>query len=294
VIYRWATRGTHRARLTGISPTGILRWGWRSCRVSAALSRLKPYAFHVALAAYIPALLYADIQTQTLTQQHLLGVLTFAFLFLALRFSPPSERRRVWLLVLIATGLELFSSGVWGVYAYRFGNVPLYVPPGHGLIYLFALRSARAPLMANRGKTAGLAALAFATLWAAGGFTLGPLLFGRLDASAVLLWPIFAFFMWKSSSTGVYAAAFFVTSALELLGTAFGNWTWAAAVPVLQLALGNPPSVIAGAYCCLDFTASRAARLFPVEGRPSRAKKPKQGISDAAKTRLLASGGNEA
>jgi len=207
-----------------------------------------------------------------LGQQHLLGVLTFAFLFLVLRFSPPPERRRVWLLVLIATTIELFSSGLWGVYAYRFGNVPLYVPPGHGLIYLFALRAARTPMMADRGKTFGLAALALATLWSVGGFTVGPLLFGRLDASAVLLWPVFAFCIWKSSSTGVYAAAFFATSALELLGTAFGNWTWAAVAPVLHLAMGNPPSVIAGAYCVLDFAASRSARLFSAADRPPQTK----------------------
>jgi hypothetical protein len=229
-----------------------------------------------------------------LPQQHLLGVFTFAFLFLSLRFSPPSERRRVWLLVIFATGLELFSSGLWGVYAYRFGNVPLYVPPGHGLIYLFALRSARTPLLANHSKTAGLAALAFATLWAVGGFTLEPFLFGRLDASALLLWPIFAFFMWKSSSVGVYAAAFFVTSALELVGTGFGNWTWAVVMPWLQLAAGNPPSVIAGAYCCLDLTASRAAWLFPVGVRSPRTKKPEHEVSDPVQTQVLASGGSEA
>ena len=218
-----------------------------------------------------------DVQTQTLTGQHLLGVLTFAFLFLALRFSPPAERRQVWLLVLIAIVVELFSSGVWGVYTYRFGNVPLYVPPGHGLIYLFALRTVRTPLMANYGKTIRCVAITLATLWAIGGFTIGPFLFGRLDASAVLLWPVFAFFIWKSSSAGVYASAFFVTSMLELLGTAFGNWTWAVVVPVLHLAAGNPPSVIAGGYCLLDFAASRAVRLFPLTGchvPSNRAKSP--------------------
>jgi hypothetical protein len=277
----------------GIVPTSILGWGWPTHRTPVTLNRLKPYAFHIALAGYMPALLYADVQMQTLTQQHLLGVLTFAFLFLALRFSPPSERRQVWLLVLIATGLELFSSGIWGVYAYRFGNVPLYVPPGHGLIYLFALRSARTPLMVNHNKTVGLAALTLATVWAVGGFTVGPVLFGRLDASAVFLWPIFAFFMWRSSSMGVYAAAFFVTSALELVGTAFGNWTWAVVMPWLHLAAGNPPSVIAGAYCCLDFSASRMVRLFPARGHPSWTKKPNQEMpAEHGRNQSPASGGS--
>lgn len=276
MIYRWAVRWIYRSKLTSSAPIGICRWGWPSCRIQVMLSSMTPYAFHAAVVIYIPALLYADTQTQTLIQQYLLGMLTFTFLFLSLRFSPPSERLRVWVLVIIATAVELFSSGLWGVYAYRFGNVPLYVPPGHGLIYLFALRAVRTPLAANRGKTVRLVALVSATLWAVGGFTAGPFLFGRLDASAILLWPVFAFFMWKSSSTGVYAAAFFVTSALELLGTTLGNWTWATVVPVLHLATGNPPSVIAGAYCCLDFAASRGARLFLAASRPQLMKKRRQ------------------
>lgn len=237
------------------------------------------------MAVYIPVLLYADARTQTLTQQHLLGVVTFAFLLAALRFSPPSERRQVWVLVLIATAVEIFGSGIWGVYAYRFSNVPLFVPPGHGLIYLFALRSVRTPLMVDHGEAVCRVALVLATIWAIGGFTVGPLLLGRLDASALLLWPIFALFMWKSSSAGLYAAAFFATSALEILGTAFGNWTWVAVVPVLQLAAGNPPSVIAGAYCLMDLAAARTMRLL---------KKPDRRIPvEHDEDRPLTAGGDE-
>ncbi|MCA1687514.1 MAG: hypothetical protein LC714_02710, partial [Actinobacteria bacterium] len=87
------------------------------------LTGLRPYRFHIALAIYWPILLYADTQVRTLTQQHALGVLTFAFLFLATRFSPPSERRQVWLMVVVATSVELFCSVIWGLYTYRWGNV---------------------------------------------------------------------------------------------------------------------------------------------------------------------------
>lgn len=255
-------------------------------RLPAALGRLGPYAFHIAMAVYIPALMYADSRTQTLTQQHLLGVVTFAFLLAALRFSPPSERRQVWVLVLIATAVELCCSVIWGVYTYRFSNVPLYVPPGHGLFYLFALRSVRTPLMADSGKAVCSVALVLATLWAIGGLTVGPLLFGRLDASALLLWPLFVLFMWKSSSAGIYAAAFFATSVLEILGTAFGNWSWAAVVPVWQIAMGNPPSVIAGAYCLMDLAAARTMRLLKKPGRRVPVEHPKK--------QPIPSGGNEA
>jgi hypothetical protein len=249
-------------------------------RLPAALGRLEPYAFHIAMAVFIPALLYADARTQTLTQQHLLGVVTFAFLLVALRFSPPSERRQVWVLVLIATAVEIFGSGIWGVYSYRFSNIPLFVPPGHGLIYLFALRSIRTPLMVNNGKAVCRIALLLATLWAVGGVTVGPLVFGRLDVTALLLWPIFVLFMWKSSSAGLYAAAFVATSVLEILGTAFGNWSWVTVVPVLQLAAGNPPSVIAGAYCLMDLAAAQAMTLL---------KEPSEEISELAENQAAPS-----
>src|SRR5919112_1081260 len=72
----------------------------------ASLKRLRPYTFHITLALYLPILLYADTQIKTLSQQHALGLLTFILLFVATRFSPRSERRQVWLMVAIATGVE--------------------------------------------------------------------------------------------------------------------------------------------------------------------------------------------
>ena len=205
----------------------------------ASLKPLRPYTFHITLALYWPMLLYADTQIQTLTQQHALGLLTFAFLFVATRFSPRTERRQVWLMVGIATCVELFLSLVWGLYQYRWGNVPLFVPPGHGLLYLFALRATRTPLMIDRGRSVKHVALACATLWAVGGLTVAPLFLG------------------------VYAASFFIAVELELVGTGLGNWTWAAAAPIIDLPAGNPPSVIAGGYCLLDAVVSKAASFLP-------------------------------
>jgi hypothetical protein len=257
---------------------------WRRllCWIPAALTRLKPYTFHIALVIYWPVLLYTDSHAETLTQQYMLGALTFAFLFLATRFSPPSERRQILLIVSIATCVELFCSMLWGIYRYRWGNVPLFVPPGHGLLYLFALRAARTPLTMNYGRTFRRVALGCATLWAIGGLTVEPLFLGRIDILGASLWPTFVWLMRKPSAV-LFAASFFITAELELFGTGFGNWTWAATMPVLHLSAGNPPSVIAGAYCILDVTASKAAaflasaRIYPRWSsrlRPEIADKP--------------------
>ena len=84
-----------------------------------ALGPLKPYAFHIGLVIYWPVLLYTDARVQALGQQYILGALTFAFLFVAARFSPPAVRRQVWLMVGIASCVELFCSVVWGLYRCR-------------------------------------------------------------------------------------------------------------------------------------------------------------------------------
>jgi len=228
----------------------------------ASLKPLQPYTFHIALALYWPILLYVDTQIKTLTQQYALGLFTFAFLFVATRFSTRTERRQVWLTVTIATCVELFLSLVWGLYQYRWGNVPLFVPPGHGLLYLFALRAARTPLMLDRGRTVKHLALACATLWAVGGLSVAPLFLGRVDVFGALFLPILVVLMRRPRAL-VYAATFFIAVELELVGTGLGNWAWATAAPVIHLPAGNPPSVIAGGYCVLDVVVSKAASFLP-------------------------------
>jgi hypothetical protein len=236
------------------------------------IRRLRPYAYQLFLLAYTPLGLYADRQVANVWQQAALGVLTFAVLVVVLRFAPPQQRRQVWLAVAIATCGELYFSLGVGLYRYRFDNVPLYVPAGHGLVYLFALTAATTPLMIARRRLLVGAAVVLATTWALLGVTLLPLLTGRVDMTGALLWPLFAYFTLRSRQAPVYAAAFLMTSVLELFGTGFQNWTWQAIAPLTHLQQGNPPSVIAGAYCLLDAAvirlSPRLARLWPDPAQP--------------------------
>ena len=57
----------------------------------------------------------------------------------------------------------------------------------------------------------------------------------------------------------VYLAAFFITTWLELIGTAMGTWAWAPIDPVLSLPQGNPPSGVAAWYCLVDAVAMMGA-----------------------------------
>lgn len=225
-------------------------------------ARVTPYTYQIFLLLLIPLAFYLDIHTANVLQQDVLGVGAWVIVFTATRFSTPHERRQVWIMVSIATCVELWSSVVWGIYRYRFGNVPLFVPPGHGLVYLFALRAARTPFMQRHGQAVTRAAYWMAGAWAVGGMTLEPLLLHRLDLLGFLWWPLFVWFMRKPSAP-VYAAAFFVTSYLELWGTHFGNWQWQVFAPVSHIPSGNPPSVISAGYCLMDFMSIWIATSLP-------------------------------
>jgi hypothetical protein len=232
--------------------------------------RVAPYTYHIFLLALIPIAFIADVHTSSIWQQHLLGLGAWLILIVATRFSPPSERTQVWIMVGVSTCVELWSSVVWGIYRYRYHNVPMFVPPGHGLVYLFALRAARTPMLLNYGRQAKYLALSAATLWMVFGLTLEPLLLHRVDVTGALFWPLFVWFMRKPSAP-VYAAAFFITSYLELFGTGLGNWTWQVLAPISHIPSGNPPSVIAAGYCVMDFTSiAIAARLARNQFFPRR------------------------
>jgi hypothetical protein len=234
----------------------------RPLTVPGPLRRATPYTYQIFLLFLIPLAFFLDIHTSNVLQQDVLGVGAWVILFVATRFSTPIERRQVWIMVAIATCVELWSSVVWGIYRYRFGNVPLFVPPGHGLVYLFALRAARTPFMQRHGQEVARVALWMAGAWAIAGMTVEPLLLHRLDLLGFLWWPLFAWFMRKPSAP-VYAAAFFVTSYLELWGTHFGNWAWQVFAPVSHIPSGNPPSVISAGYCLMDFMSIWVATSLP-------------------------------
>jgi hypothetical protein len=234
----------------------------RPVAMQAALARLRPYAYHFMLLALIPIAFYLDAQTKTIMQQNLLGVGAFIILFVSTRFSSRAERRQVWIMVGVATCVEVWSSIIWGVYRYRFGNVPLFVPWGHGLVYLFALRAARTPLLTKHARAAKRIAFVGATLWAIYGLTVEPLFLGRLDVLGALWWPIFAWFM-RRPSAPIFAAAFFITGVLEIVGTSFGTWAWQVYAPISHIPSGNPPSVISAGYCVMDYISLQIAAALP-------------------------------
>lgn len=214
--------------------------------------RLRPYWLQAYFLLYTPLGLFADSKVTAAWQQYLLGALTFLALFLASQRLPRHQRAQVWTCVVVATGFEIVGSLVWGVYRYRMHNLPLFVPPGHGIVYLFGLLAAQTPLVERYGRRVAHVVLAAAGTWAALGLTLLPLVTGRFDLQGALCLPVFAYFLLRSPRWPLFAAIFVIVSELEICGTSFGDWYWMPVAPWTHIPSGNPPSVIAGGYGVID------------------------------------------
>jgi len=156
--------------------------------------------------------------------------------------------------VLYATLGEIFLSLVWGLYEYRLANVPLFVPPGHALLFMLGR------YLAQRADAwiewfVPLAAAPFVFLLAVTGL-------GTLDA---LLFALFLLCILSGRASRLYAVMFVLSLAMEVYGTWLGNWTWAAEAPWLGFTTINPPLAAGAFYCMLDMlvVATVAARTAP-------------------------------
>lgn len=193
-----------------------------------------------------------------MAKQNALGVCGWVFLLGLLLGENKEVRIQVVIAVIFATIGEHFASPFMGGYTYRFGNVPAYVPPGHGMVYLTAVALARSGLFMRHARTIAAAVVLVCGAWSVWGISGIP---KQGDAVGALLFCVFLAYLFKGRSPMVYLAAFFITTWLELIGTEVGTWQWAAIDPVLHLPQGNPPSGVAAWYCLVDAVAIGGAPL---------------------------------
>jgi hypothetical protein len=208
------------------------------------------YAF--AGPAYLAVLLAVDTQVGRAGQVGL-GALTWLVLATALRPLPSLARAQALGVVAFATIGEVTGSLVWGVYTYRLHNLPLFIPPAHGLVYLSGIALA---LVARERAVVAVAAVG-AIAWGLAGLTVLP----HFDVAGAIGVPLLCLFLWRSRYRAAYAGVFVVVAALELYGTSIGTWRWATHLPGLGIPDGNPPSGVASGYVWFDVMAMVAAPI---------------------------------
>jgi hypothetical protein len=217
-----------------------------------------PLSFAAAVLAVIVGFLALDHHA-TLHQQMLLGAGTWAILFAACLPLSAEQRSRVALVVLVATCAEVIGSILLGAYVYRLDNLPAFVPPGHGLVYLAGLRISQSLPVLRRPRTFVAGAAAIVAVWS----LVGLALLDRTDVLGAAAGAGLVYMMFRGRAPTLYAGVFIVVAFLELYGTAIGAWHWAEAVPGTPIGAGNPPSGIASIYVLFDIAAiTLAPRLL--------------------------------
>lgn len=195
-----------------------------------------------AACAAVLAVAFALDRLSPMWGQIAAGVGVWGFALWLLGRTSGLKRRTLFAVLAWATAGELFCSLVWGLYTYRLGNIPHFVPPGHVLVFLIGLALSRfmSPVLADR-LTAGYAVLTACAAWFLG------------DEFSVLLFAVYLLvYRLKPELRPLLATMFLVTLALELIGTSLGTWAWAPIAPALGLATTNPPFAVAAFYCVLD------------------------------------------
>lgn len=213
----------------------------------------------IAITAIIAGGLALD-QTVDFWGQTLTNVGIWAAFLYWLRCARAEDQLTLAVCVFYATLGEIFLSLVWGLYEYRLYNVPLFVPPGHALLFMLGR------ILAERARDwivwfVPLAATPFVFLLAVTGL-------GTLDA---LLFALFLLCILSGRAGKLYAVMFVLSLAMEIYGTWLGNWTWAPVAPWLGFTTINPPLAAGAFYCMLDMlvVATVAGRTAP-RLRPAR------------------------
>jgi hypothetical protein len=227
--------------------------------ILGAIDRLlaSPYRFCAAMLVITTAGLgldhFADRRGQLL-----LAACTWLILLVACRPLTPEVRAQVALVVMVASCAEVIGSVIWRVYEYRLGNLPMFVPPGHGLVYLTGLTIAGSAFGRRHGRLLVGVALGGVVGWALLGLTVLP----RLDVAGAIGAATFAVFLLRGRAPTVYAGVFLAVATLEIYGTAIGTWRWKPEVPGLGVPDGNPPSGAVSGYVLFDICALALAPVL--------------------------------
>jgi hypothetical protein len=192
------------------------------------------------------------IDTRALSfSQALVDLGTWAVLFWVLTRADGDERRQLVLCLLIATLGECFLGFVWRLYEYRLGNLPLFIPAGHALVFAAGKRL--------KGLAPGWLSIVLAGLL--GCVTVVGVVKGW-DTQSLIWYPLFLTYLCWSRDRALYSVMFPLALAIESYGTWMGGWSYHMRDPWFGLSTITRPPVWTGTfYCTLDALVVVASRM---------------------------------
>ncbi len=191
--------------------------------------------------------------TWFITKYHngqLIANILMLLVFTGLIYRATSRSRELMIYaVLIGIGGEyLFSLG-FDMYTYRLGNVPIYVPPGHAIIYMATIYFCKQRAIKTFTKFLEKLFTGVVLLYA----TLFLIFAGDIFGFSLTLLTLF-FLRNRPRERLFYLSMYIVVAVLEIIGTRYQCWYWPdtafGILPVIKSA--NPPSGISFFYFGLD------------------------------------------
>ena len=177
---------------------------------------------------------------------------TFVMLigFFILFYNSPKRIRElmIYAVILGVIGEHFFSIGL-DMYTYRLGNVPLYVPPGHAIVYIAVVYFSKQTTVKKYRITLEKYFTIFILLYSTLFLVVANDIFGFVMSLLVI------FLLRKHPRERLFFFSMYIVVAfLEIVGTNYGCWFWPktayGVIPFLKSA--NPPSGISLFYFLLD------------------------------------------
>lgn len=205
-----------------------------------------PGILFLLLGLYLDSSSFAKVSSNSQIMTNILVVPIFIWIYL---HTSKQVKQLMLFGLLLATAGEILFSLVLGMYTYRLGNLPMYVPFGHSIVYAAVYYIVKEPLvLANREmviKVLYVSMILYSTLW----LIFASDLFGFL-CMLVIVW----IFKRRPQTKLFFLVMYFMIVYLELIGTYFGCWVW----PDIWFNIvefvpsANPPSGISVFYFGFD------------------------------------------
>lgn len=181
-------------------------------------------------------------------QQWANGFMIVVFLILFVRGTNRARELMLYALLIGIAGECLFSLGL-EMYTYRLENVPIYVPPGHAIVYIATFYFTRESFVKRCKKQFEFIFVGFMAVYA----ILFLVLF--IDVFGFMLTCLILFILRnKPRERLFYCTMYVVVAFLEIVGTNFKCWAWPSTAfdSFSFLPSANPPSGISFFYFGLD------------------------------------------
>lgn len=177
-----------------------------------------------------------------------LVVLIVGFLIIYFRVSKRVREQMIYAVIIGFVGEHLFSIGL-GMYTYRLGNVPLYIPFGHAVVLVAVVYFCKESMVRANKKILEKAFTIFILVYSLSFLVLANDIFGFVMSLLVIF-----LLRNKPRERLFYLTMYIAVAFLEIIGTTYGCWFWPEtafdSIPFLKSA--NPPSGISLFYFLLD------------------------------------------